>query len=181
MTLPRPELSDMLGVGYRRIPILAIGNDVYCDTALISNALERAFGPSQGFPTLYPKRKDGGKADTGMVKALTTFYVDRPLFSLATQCLPYDKFTPEFIADRTKVSIISKRHMILHCLLKLRHLLQWFGAPIQPEKIISRQPMVRSVLSSHMVSSQITYFQEKINGSLVSPGRATRGWTRVCL
>lgn len=104
MTLPRPELSEMLGVGYRRIPVLAIGNDVYCDTSLISNAVERTFGQAQGFPTLYPKRKDGGKADTGMIKALATFYADRPLFTLASQCLPYDKFSPEFIADRSKAS-----------------------------------------------------------------------------
>ena len=41
MTLPRPEVMDMLGIKYRRIPILAIGNDVYCDTSLIASALER--------------------------------------------------------------------------------------------------------------------------------------------
>ena len=30
--MPRPEITDELGVNYRRIPLLAIGNDVYIDT-----------------------------------------------------------------------------------------------------------------------------------------------------
>ncbi|KAG7086428.1 hypothetical protein E1B28_002382 [Marasmius oreades] len=28
----RPEITELLGIGYRRIPILAIGNDIYCDS-----------------------------------------------------------------------------------------------------------------------------------------------------
>ena len=32
--LPRPQLES-LGITYRRIPVLAIGKDVYCDTSLI--------------------------------------------------------------------------------------------------------------------------------------------------
>ena len=128
MTLPRPEITDALGtgknfrnnirfidflpclslgIGYRRIPILAIGNDVYCDTNHISAALERQFSASQGFPTIFPNRKDGGKAETGLIKALAAFYADRPLFSLASTALPYNKFTPEFIEDRNKVSSLS--------------------------------------------------------------------------
>jgi glutathione S-transferase len=55
--MPRPELSSALGVSYRRIPVLAIGNDVYCDTSLIASALERNFPPEQGYGTLYPNVK----------------------------------------------------------------------------------------------------------------------------
>ncbi|KAH8113218.1 hypothetical protein DFH11DRAFT_325744 [Phellopilus nigrolimitatus] len=128
MTLPRPEITDQLGIGYRRIPILAIGNDVYCDTSLIAPAIEHHFSETKGFPTLFPPRKDGGKADTGMIKALTTFYVDRPLFYLASRCLPYQKFTPEFIEDRSK----------------------WFGEPMNVEAILLKQPLFKSLLSSHM-------------------------------
>ena len=40
--LPRPVL-EKLGVKYRRIPILAIGRDIYCDTRLIINKLEELF------------------------------------------------------------------------------------------------------------------------------------------
>ena len=34
VVLPRPDL-EALGITYRRIPLLAVGRDVYCDTALI--------------------------------------------------------------------------------------------------------------------------------------------------
>ena len=46
---PRPLLAALTG-GYRRIPVLQIGADIYCDTSLICDVLEQ-FAP---VPTLYP-------------------------------------------------------------------------------------------------------------------------------
>ncbi|KAF9375783.1 hypothetical protein CPB97_011230, partial [Podila verticillata] len=40
--LPR-KLLEPLTHGYRRIPIMQIGNNVYCDTAIILDELERRF------------------------------------------------------------------------------------------------------------------------------------------
>jgi glutathione S-transferase len=40
--LPREQLAE-LGIHYRRIPILAIGKDIYCDTRLIIDKLEQLF------------------------------------------------------------------------------------------------------------------------------------------
>jgi len=42
MTWPRPDLQA-LSINYRRIPLLAIGRNVYCDTALILRKLECLF------------------------------------------------------------------------------------------------------------------------------------------
>jgi glutathione S-transferase len=42
MTWPRPDLQA-LSINYRRIPLLAIGRDIYCDTALILQKLESLF------------------------------------------------------------------------------------------------------------------------------------------
>ncbi|HMJ11922.1 MAG TPA: glutathione S-transferase family protein [Polyangiaceae bacterium] len=47
--MPKPDLVALTG-GYRRVPVLQMGNHVYCDTALIARVLER-ISPS---PTLYP-------------------------------------------------------------------------------------------------------------------------------
>jgi glutathione S-transferase len=47
--MPKPDLVALTG-GYRRIPVLQMGNHVYCDTALIARVLERI----QPTPTLYP-------------------------------------------------------------------------------------------------------------------------------
>lgn len=48
---PRPALLQM-GITYRRIPVMTIGNDVIFDTALMISELERLFKPEDGFPSI---------------------------------------------------------------------------------------------------------------------------------
>jgi len=48
MTMPKPDLMPLTG-GYRRTPVLQLGADIFCDTALIARVLERMPGA-----TLYP-------------------------------------------------------------------------------------------------------------------------------
>ncbi len=52
--MPKPDLQALTG-GYRRTPVLQIGNDIYCDTALIADVLEH-LAP---MPTLYPEPEKG--------------------------------------------------------------------------------------------------------------------------
>ena len=47
--LPKPDVIALTG-GYRKTPVLQIGSDIYCDTALIARLLEAL----QSAPTLYP-------------------------------------------------------------------------------------------------------------------------------
>ena len=54
VVLPKPDLVALTGA-YRRTPVLQIGADIYCDTALIADVLER-IAPE---PTLYPAAIDG--------------------------------------------------------------------------------------------------------------------------
>ena len=51
---PRPLLSPLTG-GYRRVPVLQIGADIWCDTNIILPALERLF-PA---PSFYPAGCEG--------------------------------------------------------------------------------------------------------------------------
>lgn len=106
MILPRPELSETMGITYRRIPILAIGRDVYADTSLIASTLERRYPASDGYETLFPRRKGGGSSDTGMIKTLAMYYFDRAVFPLATYSLPFNKFPEAFLKDRGDVSCL---------------------------------------------------------------------------
>ncbi|KAF7977663.1 hypothetical protein HWV62_3100 [Athelia sp. TMB] len=124
--LPRPELSELLGISYRCIPVLAIGNDVYCDTSLIAYALERRFPASAGHGSIFPKRK-GGKADTGMIKAFQT-YTDKMVFSLAAGQLPWNKFPEAFLKDRS----------------------EYAGGTINAGAMMARQPQALSLLSSNL-------------------------------
>jgi glutathione S-transferase len=58
--MPKPDLTALTG-GYRKTPVLQIGADIYCDTALIADVLEER-APT---PTLYP----GGVAAASRVLA----------------------------------------------------------------------------------------------------------------
>ncbi len=66
--LPKPEVQALTG-GYRRTPILQIGADIYCDTALICDVLEHL----QPEPTLYPPHLRG-------VSRVFAQWADGPLF-----------------------------------------------------------------------------------------------------
>ena len=52
--MPKPDLVALTG-GYRKTPVLQIGADIYCDTALISDVLEHL----QPLPWLYPEPSKG--------------------------------------------------------------------------------------------------------------------------
>ena len=51
---PKPDLVALTG-GYRKTPVLQIGADIYCDTALISDVLEHV----QPDPSIYPEPSKG--------------------------------------------------------------------------------------------------------------------------
>ncbi|KAJ3510619.1 hypothetical protein NLJ89_g4566 [Agrocybe chaxingu] len=127
--LPRPEITDALGITYRRIPILAIGNDVYCDTSLITSVLERRFPTSKGYRSLFPARKNGGSADTGLVKAISNFYADRVLFAPASSLLPWDKIPESFLKDRSALR----------------------GSPLDRKAIAAARPLSETFLSSNIL------------------------------
>lgn len=69
--MPKPELTALTG-GYRKIPVMQIGADVYCDSQIILRELERRFPE----PTLFP----GGDRGLGFALGMWT---DRPLFQAA--------------------------------------------------------------------------------------------------
>ncbi len=69
--MPKPELQALTG-GYRRVPVLQIGADVYCDTLLICEVLE-SLNPA---PSLYPQGL------TGLARTLAQ-WADGTLFSTA--------------------------------------------------------------------------------------------------
>lgn len=87
---PRPALDALTG-GYRRVPVLQIGADVYCDTQAIFRALERVRPES----TLYPKGE-------GISKALSLWW-DRATWKPAIGVLVHyiGEHLPEaFLKDR---------------------------------------------------------------------------------
>lgn len=93
--MPKPDLLPLTG-GYRRIPVMQIGADVYCDSVLICRELERRF-PT---PTLFP---DGNR---GLWHAMA-LWTDRSLFQAAVAVIfgsLGEHVAPEFIKDREALS-----------------------------------------------------------------------------
>jgi len=68
LIMPKPDVVALTG-GYRRTPILQVGADVYCDTALIARVLEK-LAPA---PSFFPQ------GDTYAVRAAAQF-ADSTLF-----------------------------------------------------------------------------------------------------
>ncbi|KAL2053688.1 hypothetical protein ABVK25_005992 [Lepraria finkii] len=92
--LPREDI-DALGVKYRRIPIMSIGRDIYCDTRLILQKLEEKF-PNGALGASQPDQK-------AVEKLLESWTVDGGIFMRAAQTIPPEMpllKNPKFIKDR---------------------------------------------------------------------------------
>jgi glutathione S-transferase len=57
--MPKPELTPLTG-GYRRIPVMQIGADIYCDSQVILRELERRYpGPYPRLAACTPPSASG--------------------------------------------------------------------------------------------------------------------------
>ena len=89
---PRPLLAPLTG-GYRRVPVLQVGADIYCDTSLILPALDR----------LHPARALGSEGlATGLATGLA-FAWERQMWIPTIGVLVHyigEHIPPDFIKDR---------------------------------------------------------------------------------
>ncbi|MEM7525071.1 MAG: glutathione S-transferase family protein [Pseudomonadota bacterium] len=129
---PRPELFAMNG-GYRRVPVLQIGADIYCDSQIILQELERRFPEPSFFPGGY----------VGLPTAFSRF-VDSELFGLAFRVAVAPVaagLPPEFVADRARLYIGAGGDMerelkdLPHTLAQLRIAMGWFDARLGPDGV----------------------------------------------
>ena len=117
--MPKPDLTALTG-GYRKTPVLQVGADIYCDTALIARRLEA----EKAAPALFPR---GQEFNVGLLAQ----WADSVLFQHAvalvfqpeSMALRFAKVPPEFAkafaADRsalfsggtaTRVPLEQARH-----------------------------------------------------------------------
>jgi glutathione S-transferase len=97
--MPRPDL-ELIDVGYRKIPIMAIGKDIYIDSRLIISKLEALYTDS----TLTPATP----AEAGMNKLFESWTIDGGIFANAVKLVPYWQETgflssKAFVDDREKL------------------------------------------------------------------------------
>ncbi|WP_287027837.1 glutathione S-transferase family protein [Pseudomonas sp. UBA6310] len=82
--MPKPDLLALTG-GYRKTPVLQVGADIYCDTALIARRLEA----EKAAPTLFPQGQE-------FTVAAFAQWADSVVFQHAVSLV----FQPESIAVR---------------------------------------------------------------------------------
>ncbi|KAK7951268.1 uncharacterized protein PG986_006996 [Apiospora aurea] len=103
--MPRPDVAQ-LGVAYRRIPLLAIGRDVYLDTRLILQKLEALLPASEAHPSLAAAsdNAEGRALHSGLLSAWTNDAGG--LFWNGVLLMPADlpgTNDPKFLADRAEM------------------------------------------------------------------------------
>ena len=89
--MPKPDLTPLTG-GYRRIPVLQIGADVFCDTQVILAEIER--------------RSPSARPDAPLASAIN-FWADRLFFGVTVPIIfgeIGDTVPKAFIEDREKLS-----------------------------------------------------------------------------
>ena len=94
VTLPREDINA-LGVKYRRIPVMTIGMDIYCDTRLMLQKLEEKF----------PDGKLGASQSDqrALEKLLESWTIDGGIFTRAAQSIPPEMplmKSEKFVKDR---------------------------------------------------------------------------------
>ena len=94
MVLPKPDHFELTG-GYRRVPVLQIGADIYCDTHLITRVLDRVH-PS---PPLSPPGREVLEVAFSRWAETTFMLVINAFFGIG------DVFPEEFVEDRTKTMV----------------------------------------------------------------------------
>lgn len=98
--MPRPDLAS-IGVGYRKIPLMAIGKDVYCDSRLIISKLESLYPRSSMTPST--------PAEVGVRKLFENWTIDGGIFGNTVKLMPYWHengllSNKMFLDDRQKLS-----------------------------------------------------------------------------
>lgn len=104
MMLPKADLTALTG-GYRRIPVLQVGADVYCDTACIARRLE----------ALHPEPSCLPPDDAGLVGMLEDWadhrFTGQVTPSIIAEMLP--SLPPDILVDRAAMSPMLSKEMIL--------------------------------------------------------------------
>ncbi len=140
--MPKPDVVALTG-GYRRTPLLQLGADIYCDTALIVRVLERV-APK---PSLFPH------GDTYAVQA-AAYFADGPLFwntvpvgfqpGMGMMKVFFRDATPEYLAafgkDRSAYRASSRRGPAHECRANIERLLKQIEAQLAGPYLFGGEP-----------------------------------------
>lgn len=155
LIMPKPDVIALTG-GYRKTPLLQLGADIYCDTALIARVLER-LAPR---PSLFPQ------GDTLAVQA-AAWFADNVMFGIAIPIafqpgagmikLYFPDATPEFLAQFGKDRAAMRqggtvRRGPLHeCKANMQGLLERIEAQLTGPYLFGGEPCVADFSLYHVL------------------------------
>jgi len=98
--MPKPDVTALTG-GYRKTPVLQIGADIYCDTALIARRLEQ----EKSSPAFYPEGQEFTASSlAAWADSVLFLHAVSLVFQPASMAVRFAKASPEavkaFSADR---------------------------------------------------------------------------------
>ncbi|WP_249582630.1 glutathione S-transferase family protein [Pseudomonas viridiflava] len=101
--MPKPDLTALTG-GYRRTPVLQVGADIYCDTALMARRLEQ----EKASPAFYPEGQEFTVASLAAWGDSVLFmHAVSLVFQPESLAVRFAKVPPEaakaFVADRSSL------------------------------------------------------------------------------
>jgi glutathione S-transferase len=148
--LPKPNLAPLTG-GYRRIPVLQEGADLWCDTRLIARELERRVPE----PTLFPA------ATSGAAEAIAWWaehQLMRPV-ALFVSGINADHMPAGLHEDRARLhglpppSIEAVRKAAVRNLHLVRPQIQWLADMLQIGRryLLGDQPCIADFAAYHVV------------------------------
>lgn len=146
----RPELFAMTG-GYRRIPVMQVGADIYCDTQVIFAELE-ARAPT---PTFFPNN------GAGLPFALSR-WIDGPVFELAVRVAfapVADTLPPALVKDRARLYLgpdgdfAREAADLPHTLAQLRAQMGWLETRFETGRpyVLGDEPGMPDLLAWYVV------------------------------
>lgn len=91
--MPKPDLTALTG-GYRRTPVLQVGADIYCDTALIARRLEA----EKAAPALFPEGQEFNAATLAQwADSVLFLHAVSLMFQPESLAVRFAKVPPEFV------------------------------------------------------------------------------------
>ncbi|WP_448682658.1 glutathione S-transferase family protein [Pseudomonas nicosulfuronedens] len=101
--MPKPDLMALTG-GYRKTPVLQVGADIYCDTALIARRLEQ----EKAVPALFPEGHEFTSASFALWADSVIFqHAVSLVFQPESIAMRFGKLPPQFlqafVADRSQL------------------------------------------------------------------------------
>jgi len=167
IVMPKPDYTELTG-GYRRTPMMQIGADIYCDSKLCAQVLERLH-PT---PTLFPGDVAtiwgvSRWAETGFLMAVLIFFGVGGLFDEA------------FIADRKRMApqldLEQVKKIVPAKILQLAQILERLERQLSDGRafLLGATPSLADLAAHHT-----TYFltARPVTAALLAPHAHIRAW-----